>query len=135
MYEPSETGHDRSNRTNYEIHRRTIAGWEFWAIRGRVEEAIQEAKRVLGQSGTEAVRVVCDLYDPATKMSKPNTVFRAAVPAAEASVGRVWPWRRLLRPRVEPAAAPGARRRQLTTSLAAGLIVVGLGTAISWLRS
>jgi hypothetical protein len=97
-------------------------------------EAVGEANRLLRLSGTQAVRVVRDLYDPVTNSTSPNTVFRASASLNESAggfLGRLWPARR-----VPASVASGAPRgRQLTTSVAGLLIVVGLGTAITWLRS
>jgi len=82
-----------------------------------MEDAIGEAKRILGLAGTEAVRVVRDHYDPETQTVRPNTVFRAA-----ASV-------------TARAARPAVLRRNLAASLVFSLVVIGLGTALTWLRS
>jgi hypothetical protein len=97
-------------------------------------EAVGEANRLLRLSGTQAVRVVRDLYDPVTNSTSPNTVFRASAPPNESAggfLGGLWPARRV----AASAASFAPRWRQLTTRLAGLLIVVGLGTAISWLRS
>ena len=82
MYELSAIQNQRSTPSSYEIHCRTGSGWEFWAIRGDMVDAISEAKSVLAQKGVQAVRVVRDVYDPTTNSCRPNTVFRAAAPAA-----------------------------------------------------
>jgi hypothetical protein len=97
-------------------------------------EAVGEANRLLRLSGTQAVRVVRDLYDPVTNLTSPNTVFRASSSGNESArgfLGPLWPAGRV------PAsvASRPPRWRHLTTSLAGLLIVFGLGTAISWLRS
>jgi hypothetical protein len=119
-----------NGRTNYEIYRRTSAGWEFRTVRLEMEEAIKEAKRSLELPGTEAVRVVRDHYDPATNTVRPNTVFRAVAEAPKPVKQGFWAKLH--------AAAPGskaARRSHLVGRLAASLIGVALGTAVTLLRS
>jgi hypothetical protein len=134
VYQLSALRHERNSRTNYEIHVRTSAGWETRTTRSEMVDAVGEANRLLRQSGTQAVRVVRDLYDPVTNSTSPNTVFRASAPSAEGARGFLGG--RWASGRIAAAVAGGApRRRQLTTSLAGLLVVVGLGTAISWLRS
>jgi hypothetical protein len=134
VYELSAIRHERTCRTSYEIHVRTGSGWGVRTHRAELEEAVREAKLILGQPGTEAVRVVRDLYDPATGSFKPNTMFRAAVTANQVPVPRFparWrSWRALL-----PAALKAKRWRPLTASLAVSVAAIGLGTAITWLRS
>jgi hypothetical protein len=115
VYETTATRHERNSQTNYEVHCRTSAGWQFRTIRVEMDDAIAEAKRMLGLAGTEAVRVVRDHYDPATNTIRPNTVFRAATPLVTA------------------IARPALRWRGIAASLAASLIIIG--TALTWLHS
>jgi hypothetical protein len=99
-----------------------------------MEEAIKEAKRSLELPGTEAVRVVRDHYDPATKSVRPNTVFRALAEAPRAVKPSFWAKLRTAR----PAAAPGskeAKRAHMVGRLAASLVGIALGTAVTLLRS
>ena len=117
MYQVTAARPERNGQAGYEVHRRTSAGWGFSANRTEMEDAIGEAKRLLGLAGTEAVRVVRDHFDPATQTVRPNTVFRAAAPVAAAAV------------------RPVVLRRSLAASLVLSLVVIGLGTALTWLRS
>lgn len=85
--------------TTFEIHRRTTSGWEITAVHEKPESAVQEAQRLFNEiSGTLAVRVVRDLYDPATNTSKLNTVFRASTPVPDNTAEGYGERRRARRP-------------------------------------
>ena len=99
-----------------------------------MEEAIQEAKRSLELPGTEAVRVVRDHYDPATNSVRPNTVFRAVAEAPRDVKPSFWAKLRVARP-AAAAGSKAARRAHLVGRLAASLVGVALGTAVTLLRS
>ena len=125
----STTRLESKGQTNYEVHRRTSSGWEFRTSRLEMDEAIAEAKRSLELPGTEAVRVVRDHYDPATKTVHPNTVFRAIASAPVPVKPSIWA-------RLRPApGAKAAKRASLVGRLAASLIGVALGTAVTLLHS
>lgn len=94
-----------------------------------MEEAIKEAKRSLDLPGTEAVRVVRDHYDPATESVRPNTVFRAVAPPPVPVKQSLW---RKQRPAV---GSKPAGRAHLIGRLAASLVGIALGTAVTLLRS
>jgi hypothetical protein len=96
-----------------------------------MEEAIRLAKGALELPGSEAVRVVRDHYDPTTNSIRPNTVFRATAPAPHAMKQSLWSKLSTRRPMPRKA----LRRPSLAASLAVSLLVVGLGTAITLLRS
>ncbi len=121
-----------NSRTNYEVHRRTSAGWEYRSARPRMEEAITEAKLILELPGTEAVRVVRDHYDPATKSVRPNTVFRAVAEAPKPVKPSFWA---RFRPAPPTAGSKEAKRAHLVGRLAASLVGVALGTAVTLLHS
>ncbi len=100
--------------------------------RPQMDAAIKEAKRSLELPGTEAVRVVRDHYDPVTKSIRPNTVFRAVVPPPEPVKLTL---RQRLRALLPAAAAKPAKRSRLVGRLAASLVGVALGTAVTLLHS
>ena len=117
--------------TRYEIHRRTNSGWEFWAIRSKVEEAIAEAKTVLRQAGTEAVRVVGNTHDAATGLSTPSTLFRASAASAhDGGIGTHW-----LQRLASAAQSKPEGERSLAARVTAGVAAISVGTALTWLRS
>jgi len=126
-------GQSLNGRTKYEIHRRTETGWELRGWRNEMDAAIREAKCMFDLPGTEAVRVVRDHYDPILNAIRPNTVFRAAAPAAAAP--SVSFWSRLRARRAPPPAEKAAPGNGLAVRLAVSLVVVSLGTAITLLRS
>jgi hypothetical protein len=130
------SGQAIGGRTNFEVHRRTQAGWEFRTTRTEMEQAIREAKRALELPGTEAVRVVRDHYDPVTKTIRPNTVFRATAPAPDAP-RQPGLWAKLLRrtPKGSVAETKGGRKPTLAGSLTASLIGAGLGAVVILLHS
>ncbi len=97
-----------------------------------MDEAITEAKRSLELPGTEAVRVVRDQYDPVTKSVRPNTVFRAVAPLPVPVKRSQW---RKLFPPAPAAGSKAAKRSHLIGRLAASLVGVALGTAVTLLRS
>lgn len=100
-------------------------------MRGKAEEAIAEAKKVLRQSGTEAVRVVGDTYDPATGMSTPSTLFRAsAASAQDGAIGSHWLQRLTSVVQNKPAGERG-----LAARVTMGVAAIGIGTALTWFRS
>jgi hypothetical protein len=131
VHQSQDIRSNQADTTSYEIHRRTNSGWEFWAMRGKAEEAIAEAKKVLRQSGTEAVRVVGDTYDPATGMSTPSTLFRAsAASAQDGAIGSHWLQRLTSVVQNKPAGERG-----LAARVTMGVAAIGIGTALTWFRS
>ena len=118
--------------TNFEIHRQTAEGWELRSVRGELVEAVREAKRILALPGTLAVRVVRDLYDPATNVSKPNTVYRAAIPYPE-DLAEAYRKRRRARPAALAAEAETRRRRRISLGLALSPALVAAMAALFWL--
>ncbi len=123
---------ESNGRTNYEVHRRTSAGWQFRTSLPQMDAAIKEAKRNLELPGTEAVRVVRDHYDPVTKLVRPNTVFRAVAAPPEPVKPTL---RQKLRAFLPAAAAKPATRSRLVGRLTASLVGVALGTAVTLLHS
>jgi hypothetical protein len=134
VYELSVIRHERSCRTNYEIHVRTNSGWGVSASRGEMTDAIGAAQQALRQTGAQAVRVVRDVYDPAAGTSKMTTVFRAAATESDHRATGFRPMQWINRARAL-AAAPISRRRQVAGSLAVSLVGFGCGTVLNWLRS
>lgn len=131
MHQSRDIRSTQAGTTSYEIHRRTDSGWEFWAIRGKADEAIAEAKKALRQSGTEAVRVVGDAPDPVTGMSTPSTLFRAsAASAQDGGIGSQWLQRLTSAVQSKPAGERG-----LAARVTMGVAALGIGTALTWFRS
>jgi hypothetical protein len=97
-----------------------------------MDEAIKEAKRSLELPGTEAVRVVRDHYDPVTNSIRPNTVFRAVAEVPKPVKPSFWAKLRSGRP---AAGSKAAKRAHLVGRLAASLVGVALGTAVTLLHS
>jgi hypothetical protein len=118
--------------TNFEIHRQTAEGWEMRSVRDDLVEAVREAKRLLALPGTLAVRVVRDLYDPASNVSKPNTVYRAAIPFPE-DLAEAYRKRRRARLAALVEEAETRRRRRISLGLALSPALVAVMAALFWL--
>lgn len=102
------------------------------SVRDDLVEAVREAKRLLALPGTLAVRVVRDLYDPASNVSKPNTVYRAAIPFPE-DLAEAYRKRRRARLAALVEEAETRRRRRISLGLALSPALVAVMAALFWL--
>ena len=108
------------------------SGWQTTCIRDEIQDALREARQALAMRGTQAVRVVRETLDPATGLSRPTTVFRAAVNQSEEPGLLRSLWQRVNGDRVRVPRRPiGAA--DIAVVLSVGLFIVGLGTTLSLL--